>query len=266
MKKSIITMIAVILVLGFAFDSILEAQEPGDSQNPRELVDKCIAALGGEIAVKNFMNFKGEGDMKQYYRGGTREYPGTVTLLHKGKKYRRRTTLKFGDTEYTSFSIYDGKRAWSEYNGEPTSQPVLSFKSDQDHTPLLLLEKNVQLRMGGSIEIAGKRAIMVELTNNGKKTAFYIDPVNYMLLEIRFKDLYFSKERIKKSIEKRIRYSDYRKMDEVMFPYEMTFIKDGKKSMAANFKTVEFNPAVSPKLFVRPSKKPDLRYSEERLH
>lgn len=264
MKKSIIKMIAVLVVLGFGWGAALHAQQ-GDTQDPRVLVNKCIAALGGEVAVKNLMNFKGEGDMKRYY-GGSREFPGTLTLLRLGEKYWRSTTMKFGETDYTSLYIYNGKRAWTQRNGIPTSQPVLSFKSDLDHTPLLLLEKEAQLRLGDSIEIGGKPAWMVEADFKGKKTAFYIDQADFMLLEIRFKDLYFNRDEVKATQEKRIRFSDYRKTGDVMFPFKMTFTKDGKKTMTVNFKKVEFNPAATPEMFFRPSKKPDLRYREERLH
>lgn len=264
MKRSIIKRIAVLMVLGLFWSVSLQARQEND-QDPREVINQCIAALGGEAAVKNLMNFKGEGDMKRYY-GSSREFPGTITLLRMGEKYWRTTTMKFGETEYTTQYIYNGKKAWTQRNGIPTSQPVLSFKSDLAHTPLLLLEKEAQLRMGDSVEIGGKPVSMVEVTFKDKKTAFYIDTSDYTLVEIRFKDLYFNRDEVKAEQEKRIRFADYRKTGGMMFPYERVFTRDGKKIMTINFKKVEFNPVVVPELFIRPTRKPDLRYREERLH
>jgi hypothetical protein len=236
----------------------------GQNQAPGEVVNKCINAHGGEKGIGNFSNFKAEGE--GHITFGTRRITAKIKMIQKGKKSRAQMEVSFGNSEFKFVRAFDGKTAWMDRMGTIAIQPSLDFQSDADHTPALLLEKSAGFKVMGKTEIEGKTAIQLEVDFKGKKTTFFIHQTDYTILEIVFKDLYFGRGQTKETIEKRIRYSDYRKKGNAMFPFGMVFYQKKKKFMEISFSEVTLNPTVSPGIFTRPDQELDLRYREEMYH
>lgn len=234
------------------------------SQTAEEVVNKCIAAHGGEKAIKNFSDFKAKGEMNAFF--GQRQFKGKLTLIRKEKKYRMRGEITFGSRTFSVIRAYDGTGAWTERMGTIADQPALNYRSDAHHIPALLLEKDAAFLPAKETEIEGKKAIGLEVGFKGKKTMFFIDRKDYTILEIRYRDLYFGSTNTKEMLEKRIRYLDYKKTSGVLFPFKMVFYEKGKKNLEINLSEISFNPKVSPDMFKRPDQEPDLRYWEERIH
>jgi hypothetical protein len=244
-------------VLGL--QSTLSAQ----AANAGDIVKKCVAALGGEDAIKNFADFKGVGDMKAYF--GSRELPGTVTIIRKGLKNRTEAEVKFGSQTMSMIQAYDGKDAWMSFRGNIVNQPALNSQSDADHTMALLVEASATFALGQGTEIDGKKAAAVDVTFKGKKTTFFIDQEDHLVREIVFKDTYFGQNNVKETMEKRIRLKDYKKAGAGLFPHTWTFYEKGQKRIFASFNTVTFGAEISADKFARPDQAPDLRVMEERL-
>lgn len=256
MKKTII----VLTIISIYLLSI----QPLAAQNAADIVKKCVSAMGGEDAVKLFSNFEGKGDMKAYF--GTREIPGTIKLVHKGVKNRRDAEIKFGSMTMKMVQAYDGKDAWMNMRGNIVNQPALNSQSDADHTMELLLESSATFTVGQGTEIEGKKAVAVDVTFKGKKTTFFIDQEDYLVREIVFKDTYFGQNNVKETLERRLRYKNYKKIGNYLFPYSWTFYQKGKKQFFLSFATVTPDPKVNADMFTRPDQAPDLRVMEERLH
>ena len=234
------------------------------AQTAEEIVNKCITALGGETAIKNYSNYKAAGEMKLYF--GQRHISGKVTMIQKGVKSRMKGEISFGSREYTLLRAYDGTTAWMEQRGTVIDRPALNFQSDADHTPSLLLEKGATFSLARETEIEGKKVTGIEVSFKGKKTTFFIDQTDYIILEILFKDLYFGEKQTKENLEKRIRYLDYKKKDGTMFPFKRILFQKGEKDLEMHFNEISFNPQVSPDIFKRPDQKLDLHYREERFN
>ncbi|TET70781.1 MAG: DUF4292 domain-containing protein [Candidatus Aminicenantes bacterium] len=233
-------------------------------QNPEEVVEKCIDVLGGEGAAKKFSSYQAKGEMKIAMRG--MELSGKLeSILLDGKSWNR-TELAFGQEVYTMIQAYDGKTAWMDRMGTIVDQPSLNYESDSDHGIFLLAEKDSKFSFTKEKEIDGRKAVGIEVDFKGKKTTFYIDKENSTVLEMVYKDLYFGEKYTKEMLEKRIRFADYRSIENVFFPLHMTFYQEGKKLMEFQFSEVTFKPEVSLARFKRPDQKLDLRYSEERIH
>ncbi|NIM16072.1 MAG: hypothetical protein GTO45_29065 [Candidatus Aminicenantes bacterium] len=256
MKAKIIFILLTIYFLSFGF-----AQQ---NQSPGEVVDKCVKALGGEKGIENFSNFEAKGEAHITF--GTRKITGKVKEIKKGKRYWAQMELSFGSSEFKAVRAFDGKTAWMDRMGTIVNQPSLNLQSDADHTPALLLEKEANFKITGEKEIEGKKAIRLEVEFKGKKTTFFIDQTDYTILEILFKDLYFGQQQTKETIEKRIRYMDYKKKGDAMFPFGIVYYQKGKKNMEVKFSEVTFNPTVSSDIFTRPDQELDLRYREEMYH
>ncbi|MCK4764612.1 MAG: hypothetical protein KAW12_20600 [Candidatus Aminicenantes bacterium] len=237
---------------------------PVFSQDAGELARKCVQALGGEEAVRSYVNFSASGTAKvKSYR----EMNGTVKIVRQGKKSWTRTDLDFGSSrKYTIVEAYDGKIAWSQRRSSVTDKPALNYESDSGHTVLVLLGKQAVFSMARETEIGGRKAVGIEADVKGKKTLFFLDKENYTILEIVYKDTYFGDKDTKEVLEKRIRYGDYKKFGSVLFPTRNVFYEKGKKQKEYRFEEVTFKSKTADSFFRRPVKKPDLRYYAERMH
>lgn len=227
-----------------------------------DIVAKTVAALGGEKAIKAFEHFEAEGSVKVTF--GTREMAGTIRVVQQGPKLYKRVKMTFGSREFLIIQSYDGKVNWRDMMGTISDEPTLNNESDLDHTMNLLIRKGAVYSLGKETEIDGKKAVGVVAEYKGKKTTFFIDKQNFMVLEIVFKDLYFGRKAVKELIGKRIRYKDFKKKDGFLFPFTTLFYQKGKKKLELMFSTINFNPKVQASLFQRPDKAPDLRFRAER--
>ncbi|MFB0565762.1 MAG: hypothetical protein ACETWK_08805 [Candidatus Aminicenantaceae bacterium] len=234
------------------------------AQSPEEVVKKCVSALGGEEAVKKFSDYKAKGEIKISMRG--MEIPGKIESIIMGKKKWLRAEIVFGKDVFTILQAYDGKTAWMDRFGSIVDQPSLNYESDLDHDVSLLIEREASFSFAKEKEVDGRKAFGIEVDFKGKKTTFFIDKETYTIIEMVYKDLYFGEKYTKEMIEKKIKYENYRKIDNVLFPTKMTVYQEGKKQFEFSLSEVSFNPQVALAKFARPDQKLDLRYSEELIN
>jgi hypothetical protein len=234
------------------------------AQNPREIVNKCVTALGGEAAVQNFANYQAKGTMKLAAQG--MELSGKLETIQLGRKRWNRIELQFGGQTYILLNSYDGETAWMDRMGTIVDQPALNYESDLDHDITLLIEPEAKFSLGKESEIDGKKAVGIDVDFKGKKTTFYVNLDDYSILEMVYEDVYFGENYTKETLEKRVRFSDYKDISGVLFPTSMAFYQKGQKQMEFHLEEVSFNPQVADAKFQRPDQKLDLRYSEELIH
>jgi hypothetical protein len=247
-----------IIISVLVFSSVLSVF----AQTPREIVNQCIATLGGEGGVRNFSNYKTAGELDFSFDWGT--YSGKFTMIKKGRKSYLKGEFDISGSAYPILQVFDGKNAWVGHIDDIADKPALNYLSDLDHTPLLLLEKDATFSLGENTEIEGKPVIGIEVTFNNKKTIFFIDRSDHTLKEIRYSDLFYGDSLIKVILRKRIRCLDYKKIDGFMFPSRMIYYQEGKKKMELHSQEIMFDPKVAPDIFTRPQQELDLRYLEEK--
>lgn len=250
--------LAIIIALVLTVSLGLQSQTPG------EMVKKCVETMGGAETLKKHTDYNAEGEVKVSFR--MMEFSGKLNMIKKDRNSWLKATVSFRGTEVVNIQAYDGKNGWMERFGSVADQPALNFESDLDHTPLLLLEKDAVFSAVKETEIEGRKTMGIETDFKGKKTTFYIDTETWLLSEIVFKDYYFGMNQTRESVEKRIRFTDYKKFDGVLFPAVTIIYQDGQKFMEMRLNTIAFNPKVSPDLFKRPDQELDLRYREEYMN
>ncbi|HLP57650.1 MAG TPA: hypothetical protein VK186_02415 [Candidatus Deferrimicrobium sp.] len=256
MKKNIL-----IVMIMFLISAVLWSQ---DTRDPKGIVDKCIAALGGVDAVKKQLDYSAEGQFKIAVH--MMEISGDVKWIVKAPKSWNKFKATFAGNEMTQTQSFDGKNAWMERMGIFADQPVLNYESDLDHTIGLLIEKNATFALAKETEFEGKKAIGIEANVKGKKTTFYIDSETFLPLEIAFEDYYFGENATRELMEKRIRCLEYKNISGVSFPTKTAIFLKGKKFIELDFNHVTFNRPVSADIFARPDQEMDLRYSEEMVN
>jgi hypothetical protein len=223
-----------------------------------------VEKLGGEEAVKKYMDFSAEGKLKMSIR--MMELSGEVHLIQKQRKSWNKAKVIFGSNEFIAIQAFDGKNAWMEQMGMIADQPALNSEVTLDHAITVLIEKDTVFSNAGETEIEGQKVIGINAEFKGKKTTFFIDPNTYTLLETTYEDYFFGQNETKELTERRIRHSDYKNIDGVFYPMKQVVFLKGKKLLEMVFDKVTFNPKVSEDIFNRPDRKPDLRYMEEMLY
>lgn len=248
----------------FLLPGLIIVSLPLLSQDAGEIARKCVQALGGEEAVRLYSDFSAAGTAKiNFYR----EMNGKIKIIRKGKKSWTRTDLEFGPSRtFTTIEAYDGEIAWSRRRDSVIDKPALNFESDLKHTVSVLLDKQAVFSLAKETEIEGRKAVGIEADVKGRKTLFFIDKEDYTILEIVYKDTYFGDKDTKEVIEQRIRYGDYKKFANVLFPTRTVIYQKGKKQKEYFFDKVTFKSKTADSLFRRPPEKTDLRYYAERMH
>lgn len=234
------------------------------AQNPQEIVDKCVAALGGEEAVKNLTNYKARGEVTIAQMG--MEFKGDLEAILLGRKSWRRVEIVFGNETIVVVQAYDGNVAWQDQMGTIADQPALNYESDLDHDLSLLIKDGASYAIGKETEIEGKKTVGIDVEFEGKTTTFFIEMENYTVLEVVYKDVYFGESFTKETLERRTRYENYREVDGTLFPMKTTLYQEGKRQAELLFSEVEFDFEASDAKFERPDQALDLRYGEERIH
>lgn len=233
-------------------------------QDAGEIVRKCVDALGGEKALGLYADYKASGNISYFRRGS--EMQGKLELIRKGEKSWRKVELDFGGQPIVVKNVYDGANAFSDRNGRVADMPSLNYESDNDHSIALLAKSEATFTLDKESEIDGNKVLGVLVEYRGKSTLFYIDANDFTVKEIVFSDLYFGDNDTKETVEKRVRYGNYKKIDGVRFPTTVTFLEKGMKQFAYALQEVQFQPQVDDAIFVRPDEELDLRYYEEMMH
>ncbi|MFC2170179.1 hypothetical protein ACFLRM_06435 [Acidobacteriota bacterium] len=234
------------------------------AQTPQDIVDKCVSALGGEEAVKKYLNYRAEGQLKVLQMG--MELTGELEVVSLGARKWFRAEITVGNEVFAMTQAYDGTVAWMDRMGTIVDQPALNYESDQVHNITLLVEKEAVFSAGKEKEIGGRKAIGIDVEFKDKKTTFFIDLETYTILEMVFEDLYFGENMVKEMLEMKVVYGNYQKFDNVLFPADAVYYQKGKKQMELHFTDVSFSPQVADAVFERPDQALDLRYFEEIIH
>jgi len=253
-----------LLLITLLMVSWLGVNAPLHAQDADALVKKCVETMGGEEAVSNFADFKAEGRMTMSF--GPRQMNGTFTQYTVGNKSYFKMEVKFGSRNFLVIRAFDGKQAWMDRMGSIADQPVLNDQSRLDHGIDLLINKDAVFSMGSNTEIDGKKVLAVEALYKNKKTTFYIGSEDYMVKEIQYSDLFFNRNEVKESLEKRMRFSDYKKLGNGLFPHKWVTFNKGQKEGELTMEKITLKPEVTAQLFARPDQAPDLRDGDERLH
>ncbi len=236
----------------------------GFARQPEQSAQAAVKALGGPQAVKRLDDFSAKGQVIFYMYG--REMAGDLSILKKGDKERNKYELQYGSSPYVVIYVFNGTTAFVDRMGTVSDLPALDYLSDNDHSFQLLIQPNVEYSTGKATEIDGESVTGLIVRHHKKATVFYLSNKDRLIKEMVFSDLYYGDNDTRETLEKRIRYADYKTVDGVQFPHKWTFFKKGKKEKVYLLTEVTFSPQIDSQLFERPEQELDLRYGEERMH
>jgi len=243
-----------IVILLVSFD--LFAQAPG------EIIDRFVASVGGQENLAQYENYRAKGDVTVVWG---REVHGKVIIIQKREKSWKKYDFDFSGEKYEMIEAYDGQNAFSTWQGDVSDVPPLNYESDLNHTFSVLVASGVTFAFAKETEIQGEGVIGIEADVEGNKTLLFISKNDHTIREIVYKDLFYGENLTKESLDKRIRFMDYKTIDGVLVPMVRTFYEKGQKILEYRFDEIVFSPQVPASRFLRPEQELDLRYWEEKI-
>jgi outer membrane lipoprotein-sorting protein len=232
--------------LGLFLLTLLAAS--GFSQKPADIVEKMIAASGGRKVLEGIKDttFSGTFDITQM------GISGTVTYYHK-EPNKIRQNMEFMGMVITN--AFDGEVGWGinpqtgtaeAYSGElleDSKRQALGF----GNSVLLHPEKHgITFTVEGRETIEEKEYILLKQTYaDGHSQTNYVDPETYFIHKTKQTAL----NQMGVEVEQDVFFSDYRKVDGVLFPHLVTIYQEGEEFGIMTVTEVKFNTGLEDSLF-----------------
>lgn len=222
---------------------------PDAKKRAAEILVAAAAAAGGEAVKKvESLSFTSAGDANSPM--------GTVAVELKSQlgypdRLRYETTLQMG----TFSQGFDGKAAWvSSAQGTFDLPADLSgeYMRGIDLTGGIGLYKKAlagkaEAEFGGEKEFAEQKTLLVEWSGPTGKVKLYFDAATKLLVGAKYRAA-----TMQGSVEEERRWSDFREVDGVKFPFHWVTYRDGGLYSDLTVKELKLNEKIDANTFAKP--------------
>lgn len=228
----------------------LQAQgAPDAKRRGGEILAEAAAAAGGEAVKKvESLSFTSAGDANSPM--------GTVAVELKSQlsypdRLRYETSLQMG----TFAQGFDGKAAWVSSPQGTFELPADlggEYMRGIDLTGGIGLYKKVlagkaEAEFGGEKEFAGQKTLLVEWSGPTGKVKLYFDTATKLLVGAKYRAV-----SMQGAMEEERRWSDYREVEGVKFPFHWVTYRDGGLYSDLTVKEVKLNEKMDAATFAKP--------------
>jgi hypothetical protein len=223
-------------------------------QTVDEIVNKCIETQGGKDKLESLKSVVMKG--KAIWSGQGMEFPFTVTVKH-NVAYRLEVAIQ----GMQMVQVIQGDSGWytQPWTGKKDAErmaqdQVKASKDEMDLTGELYnyREKGHTVDLIGKEDMEGTETYKLKLTKkSGDVEYLYVDAGNHYILKKTSKHKFQDKE-----VEGETLYSDYRKIDGILFPFSTESRQVGQSmgGQVMKIDSVEINAKVDDSIFKMPPK------------
>jgi hypothetical protein len=249
MRSHTLTLLAVCLALTAA--GSLRAGE-----NPRAVLEKAVKAHGGEqklarlqaVRMKSTGTVQVNGAAARFTADSCSRLPdrSKVTLL-----------LEIGDVKLTLVQVLNGKRAWSNLEGETEELGGERLAEQQARMHLshvcsllpLLKDRNFTLSPLGEVKVNDRPAVGVRAEHKGQKDInLYFDRDSGLLLKSERRGLDLNQ----KEVTRETFYSAYREVEGLRQAMKLLIHHDGQRYMEMEITELTCEDSIDDGEFARP--------------
>lgn len=212
------------------------------AQTLQELLDKHAEAMGG---IDNWKAFKSHIIKEQSERGG-KTFMSVLTM-----KAPNKFRIDLETEDWSRIKSYDGKEGWIMLNDTLKPMPEGEDKEMAEEAEfqgelVLAQHRGHKLEYLGKVDLNGKSVHKIKLQKSAADEQFYyLDPKTYLLDMVSE----FSEDVSWKGVEFKTTFSDYRKVDELVFPFETLLYANEKLLRRFYTKEILVNPPVEDWVF-----------------
>jgi hypothetical protein len=236
----------VIFISGLVFMQLIQAQSVD------EIIEKYAEARGGRIKINS---------IRSLYMEGIREMMGTEVTVRvikvQGKLFRN--DFEFMGT--SGYTIVTPSAGWSFIPMQSPKPELLSFErlkalhADLDIAGPLIdyAKKGSKAALIGKEDLWGRPAYKIKITlNTGKEITYFIDTKTNLLVQSKqitagmYPDGYVDEKHERELITN---FSDYKFVDEVLFPFKVSNPGIGPGGGSITFTKIELNKTIDKSQF-----------------
>lgn len=217
----------------------------GTAQTVDELVQKNLAAVGGEAAWRRVDAIQSKGTMT-----GPKGQKAELTLWTKRPNLRRQDVRIDGRVITNAF---DGKDLWVRHprmGDRPrlvTGEASESARAEASFDPPFLdyEKRDIEIEQQGTVEVDGKKAHRLKLSYpDGTSPMIYLDAATGLILRVVIRA-----EVQGRKVAREERLSDWRKVDGIMLPFRTEMFMNGRPMTTITLSSVKLNPAIDDSFF-----------------
>ncbi|MPY90826.1 MAG: hypothetical protein GEU99_23300 [Luteitalea sp.] len=214
------------------------------SQTVDELVQKNLAALGGEAALRRVEAIQSSGTMT-----GPKGQKAELTTWTKRPNMRRQDVQVDGQTITNAF---DGKDLWIRHPRMGDGPQVMGGDAVESAAgasfdpPFLDYEaRDIDVELQGTVQVDGKTAYKLQLSYpKGPSPIVYLDETTGLVLRTIIQD-----EVEGKKVAREERFSDWRNVAGIMLPFRTETLMNGRPMTTVTLSKVRVNPQIDASLF-----------------
>jgi hypothetical protein len=229
----------------------------GDDKDLRAVIDKALAAQGGEATLAKFPAQIMKGTGKFYGMGEPIDY--TIEIAsQKDKRFRFGLAMTVMNFDVKIAVVVNGDKGWEKVNDDVKEMPAdeMAEHKEQMHcnavvSLLPLKDKSYKLATLGDVKVGDQPAIGVRVSKEGRRDVnlfFDKDKGHLLKSEFMVKDIKTSD----KEIAQANFYSDYKEFQGTRHPTRLVTERDGKKFTDTSLTEIQLLEKIDDSMFERP--------------
>jgi hypothetical protein len=208
--------------------------QSGEEKELRAVIDKALAAHGGEAKLTKFAAQTAKGAGKFYGLGEAIDYTVEIAI-QKEKQFRFGMDMRIMNFDVKIIIVVNGDKGWEKINDEVKEIAADELAEHKEHmhcegvvSLLPLKEKGYKLATLGDVKVGEQPAVGIRVTKEGRRDVnLYFDKDKGHLLKSEYmvKDIKTSGD---KEITQVSLYSEYKEFQGTRHPTRLIVERDGK--------------------------------------
>jgi hypothetical protein len=230
----------------------------GKDKDLQAIIDKAIAAHGGEARLAKFPALTLKGTGKYYGMGEAIDY--NVEIASHGKKFRFGMDIKIMNFDLKVVVVVNGAKGWEKVNDDVKEIAADELAEHKEHmhseavVGLLPLkkDKSYQLSLIGDVKVGDQPAVGVRVVKKGHRdVSLFFDKAKGHLVKSEYliKDIKGGgdKEMLQTNL-----YYDYKEFQGTRLPTRLVTERDGKKYSDTQLTELQLLEELDTSTFDRP--------------
>jgi zinc protease len=230
------------------------AKPTASNEEGKALAAKVVAAMGGEAKLATIKAIKAELTLTQKTPQG--EFPMQMETfivypdhLHAAMQTPN-GTMNIVVTPDAAFMAFPGQ-GMRDFPASQKAETLDQIKRDPIFIASHAKDPNVFFLAGGTEKVGGTEARIVDVNAEGTAIRWFVDPQTGHILKETYRTLNQGQP-----VQGETDLEDWKSVNGVNVPFLRQNKQNGQDSSKAEYTSLEFNPAVDPKLFEKPAEKP----------
>jgi len=231
-----------------------ESDKPSES-NPegKALAAKVVAAMGGEAKLATIKSVKASVTMTRKTPQGDIPIEMNTTIVYPDRLHAElqtpRGAMAITVTPDTAFASMEGMGT-QPMPAEQKEETLQQIKRDPIFIASHVNDPNVFFRAAGTEKVGDVEASIVDVNAAGAPLRWFVDPSTGHILKQTYPTLSPSGP-----VQGETSMENWKTLDGVTIPLLRKNKQNGEDSSQAEYKSIEVNPAIDPKLFEKPVEK-----------